>query len=107
MPITKKVQYTEEELSNTSTTADGTDFVDIVGYKPKIICEWDYIPQNILLSLFSLKGFVEVKYPDIDGTFKTDTMRISIRPSVSIFRYVNGTPVWHSIQITLTSRTVR
>ena len=105
MPKTKKITYGRTELSKTVTTADGTEYRELVGEKSVITCEWDYVPAAIINEIFAITGYVMVAHPDIDGNWTTTEMKIS-KPKVSLFRFVNGIPVWHGVKLTLTGRRV-
>ena len=80
---------------------------DILGYRVKITAVWDWIPANFvtdLLDLFKTGAFLWVEYPSPN---KSGAGFFSIEyPTLSVFCYKNGIPVWHDMTLSMTAQEV-
>ena len=107
LPRVKDITVGAEEVCNTVQMASGKLVKDMIGYRPTVTASWDYVPASVLRELAELlrgDGFFYVRYPspsgDAEGTFEVEY------PEMRVFRYVNGTAVWHDVKLKMTSREV-
>ena len=87
--------------------ASGKLVKDIRGYRPIIKATWDYFPANSLTQLVTMLrqgGFYVVDYPDELGD-KSGSFKISY-PETKIFKFVDGVPMWHNVELTFTAQEV-
>ena len=107
LPRTRDISFTCEEVGTETEMASGKLVKDIRGYRPVIKASWDYFPAEDLTKLISLLrqgGFYNVNYPDEAGE-KNGRFKISY-PETKIFKFVNGVPMWHGVDLTFTAQEV-
>jgi hypothetical protein len=107
MPRVKSVTVGASEVSKSVTMASGKVVKDMIGFRPTVTAQWDWLPANTISALAKLLasgGFFSVKYPapagEASGTFEIDY------PTMSVFAYKNGVPVWHDVKLTMTGQGV-
>ena len=107
MPRVRDIEVGAEEVSKAITMASGKTVKDILGYRVKITAVWDWIPANFvtdLLDLFKTGAFLWVEYPSPN---KSGAGFFSIEyPTLSVFCYKNGIPVWHDMTLSMTAQEV-
>lgn len=107
MPRVRDIEVGAEEVSKTITMASGKTVKDILGYRVKITAVWDWIPANLvtdLLDLLKTGAFLWVEYPSPN---KSGAGFFSIEyPTLSVFCYKNGIPVWHDMTLSMTAQEV-
>ena len=107
MPRVRDIEVGAEEVSKTITMASGKTVKDILGYRVKITAVWDWIPANLvtdLLDLLKTGSFLWVEYPSPN---KSGAGFFSIEyPTLSVFCYKNGIPVWHDMTLSMTAQEV-
>mgnify|MGYP006978504300 CR=1 FL=1 len=106
-----KVRYTltQEEESEESTMMSGRIVKDILGYRPVIEAEWEWVPAQTIakLAAWIRSGkFLEVEYQDLDGTTKKEPFKFS-QPEPEVFTYQkDGTAVWQNVKLKMTAQEV-
>ena len=107
MPRVRDIEVGAEEASKTVTMASGKTVKDILGYRAKITAVWDWFPAELvteLLNLLKTSAFLWVEYPSPDGN---SVGFFSIEyPTLSVFCYKNGVPVWHDMTLSMTAQEV-
>lgn len=107
MPRVKDIKVGASEVSHKVTMASGKVVKDMIGYRPTVQATWDYVPADTLTALAVLLrsgGFFYVEYPAPDGD-ANGTFEIAY-PTMSVFSFVNGTAVWHNVQLKMTAQGV-
>lgn len=107
LPRVRDIEVGAEEESKTVTMASGKTVKDILGYRAKVTAVWDWIPANLvteLLNLLKTGAFLWVEYPAPDGS---GAGFFSIEyPTLSVFCYRDGIPVWHDMTLSMTAQEV-
>lgn len=107
LPRVRDIEVGAEEESKTVTMASGKTVKDILGYRTNITAVWDWIPADLvteLLNLLKTGAFLWVEYPAPDGS---NAGFFSIEyPTLSVFCYHNGIPVWHDMTLSMTAQEV-
>ena len=87
--------------------ASGKTVKDILGYRTNITAVWDWIPADLvtqLLRLLKSGAFLWVEYPAPGGN---GAGFFSIEyPTLSVFWYRSGIPVWHDMTLSMTAQEV-
>ena len=103
----RDIEVGAEEESKTVTMASGKTVKDILGYRTNITAVWDWIPADLvtqLLRLLKSGAFLWVEYPAPDGS---GAGFFSIEyPTLSVFCYRSGVPVWHDMTLSMTAQEV-
>lgn len=107
MPRVKAVQVGGAEVAATKKMASGRIVKDVFGFRPTVSCSWDYVPADTIRTLLAMLrngGFFSVQYPapegDASGEFSINY------PTLGIFAFRDGVPIWHSVSLTMESREV-
>ena len=106
-----KVRYTltQEEESEEITMMSGRIVKDILGYRPVIEAEWEWVPAQTIakLATWIRSGkFLKIEYQDIDGTTKKGLFKFS-QPEPEVFTYRRGgTAVWKNVKLKMTAQEV-
>ena len=90
-----------------TTMASGKVVRDVIGFRPTVRADWDWVPADTIKALNSLLqqgGFFQVTHPTPDGE-KTESMTVPF-PNMEVFAYRNGVPIWHNISLTMTAQEV-
>lgn len=107
LPRVRDIEVGAEEESKTVTMASGKTVKDILGYRAKITAVWDWFPAELvteLLNLLKSGAFLWVEYPAPDGS---GAGFFSIEyPTLSVFCYRDGIPVWHDMTLSMTAQEV-
>ena len=107
LPRVRDIEVGAEEESKTVTMASGKTVKDILGYRAKVTAVWDWIPADLvteLLNLLKTGAFLWVEYPAPDGS---GAGCFSIEyPTLSVFCYRDGIPVWHDMTLSMTAQEV-
>ena len=107
LPRVRDIEVGAEEESKTVTMASGKTVKDILGYRAKVNAVWDWIPADLvteLLNLLKTGAFLWVEYPAPDGS---GAGFFSIEyPTLSVFCYRDGIPVWHDMTLSMTAQEV-
>ncbi len=107
LPRVRDIEVGAEEESKTVTMASGKTVKDILGYRAKVTAVWDWIPADLvteLLNLLKTGAFLWVEYPAPDGS---GAGFFSIEyPTLSVFCYRDGIPVWHDMTLSMTAQEV-
>ena len=107
LPRVRDIEVGAEEESKTVTMASGKTVKDILGYRAKVTAVWDWIPADLvteLLNLLKTGAFLWVEYPAPDGS---GAGFFSIEyPTLSVFCYRDGIPVWHAMTLSMTAQEV-
>lgn len=107
LPRVRDIEVGAEEESKTVTMASGKTVKDILGYRTNITAVWDWIPADLvteLLNLLKTGAFLWVEYPAPDGS---NAGFFSIEyPTLSVFCYHSGIPVWHDMTLSMTAQEV-
>lgn len=107
LPRVRDVEVGAEEESKTITMASGRTVKDILGYRSKVTAVWDWIPVETVTRLLQmLRGgdFLWVEYPSPTGT-ASGYFEIEY-PSLNVFCYRAGEPVWHNMTLSMTAQEV-
>lgn len=107
MPRVKAVDVSATEVAKETEMASGKMVKDVLGYRATITAVWDYVPSTTitaLLGLLKTGGYFTVTYPaptgDATGVF-------SVRyPSVGIFAFIDGAPMWHGVTLVMEAQEV-
>jgi hypothetical protein len=108
MPQTRKVTEAGELVFVEKQMASGLRVRDITGFRPGFSYEWDYVPASTITALVTMLrtgGFFTVDYFDTDGTNKQGSFSIDY-PSLRIFAFRNGVPVWRDCKLTIKAQGV-
>lgn len=107
LPRVKAVMVGASEVSKSVTMASGKVVKDMIGYRASLTAEWDWIPADTIITLVAMLksgGFFYVEYPspqgDASGVFEIGY------PSMKIFAFKNGVPVWHGVKLPMTAQEV-
>lgn len=108
MPKIRDISVGGEEVSTSTTMASGRVVKDVVGYRRTVTASWDYVPAESITALLGLLrqgGFYTVTYTDpkdgeTSGVFDIDP------PTLDIFAYRGGAPIWHNVSLTMTAQEV-
>ncbi len=107
MPRVKEITVGAEEVSKKATMASAKIVKDIIGFRPLIEAEWDYVPAETITKLigFIREGsFLWVEYPsptgDSEGYFDVEY------PECEVFCYKEGKAVWHNVSLSMTAQEV-
>lgn len=107
LPRVRDIEVGAEEESKTVTMASGKTVKDILGYRAKVTAVWDWIPADLvteLLNLLKTGAFLWVEYPAPSGN---GAGFFSIEyPTLSVFCYRDGIPVWHDMTLSMTAQEV-
>lgn len=107
MPLVRAITYGGDVVAKETTMASGKVVRDVIGFRPNVRAQWDWVPADTIKALNSLLqqgGFFQVTYPTPDGE-KTESMTVPF-PSMDVFTYRNGIPMWHNITLTMTAQEV-
>lgn len=107
MPLVRAVTYGGDVVAKETTMASGKVVRDVIGFRPNVQAQWDWVPADTIKALNALLrqgGFFQVTYPTPDGE-KTEAMTVSF-PTMDVFTYRNGVPMWHNITLTMTAQEV-
>lgn len=107
LPRVRAVKVGAQEVANTVTMASGKVVKDMIGFRPTVTAEWDYLPAAVLSALAVLlrsAGFFYVEYPSPEGD-AAGMFEIQY-PTMSVFQYKNGTAVWHDVSLKMTAQEV-
>lgn len=109
LPRVKKIVVGTEEVSKTVTLAGGKNVKEMIGHRVTVNAEYDYFPADDLTALVALirhNGFLDVTYPDIDGTDKTASFAVSA-PTPTIFKFdASHKPFWHLVTLHMEAQEV-
>lgn len=108
MPKTKTLEIGGAFESVEATMASGKIVRDVIGWRTELAATWEWLPAGLLSQLVPLArsgGFIEIQYPDADGTNKTGNFTIEIGAQ-KIFKFVNGNPMWYNVELTATAQEV-
>lgn len=108
MPRTRSISVGGDEVSTSTTMASGKTVKDVVGYRRTITAKWDYVPAasiTALLGLLRQGGFFSVEYTDPEDGETSGVFDIS-PPTLDIFAYRGGAPIWHNVTLTMTAQEV-
>lgn len=107
MPLVRAITYGGDVVAKEATMASGKVVRDVIGFRPNVRAQWDWVPADTIKALNSLLqqgGFFQVTHPTPDGE-KTESMTVPF-PSMDVFTYRNGVPMWHNITLTMTAQEV-
>lgn len=107
MPLTRTLQYGGDPEEITTKMASKKMVSDVIGFRPGVRAEWDWVPAETILALNNLLqqgGFFDVTHPSPDGE-KTEKMKVPF-PTMKVFTYRNGVPMWHSVTLDMTAQEV-
>lgn len=107
MPRTKKVEVGGKEVGKSRTMASGRVIKRIIGTRATVVAKWDAIPAETITSLLLLLksgGFFSVSYPSPSGD-SAGTFSIGY-PTLGIFGFINGAPVWHDVTLRMEAQEV-
>lgn len=107
MPLVRAITYGGEVVAKETTMASGKTVRDVIGFRPNVRAQWDWVPAETIKALNALLrqgGFFQVTHPTPDGE-KTESMTVPF-PSMNVFTYRNGVPMWHNITLTMTAQEV-
>ena len=107
MPLVRSITYsgTSEEVQ--ATMASQQIVTDVVGFRPSVTAEWDWVPADTITALnalLQLGGFFTVTHPTPSGEV-TESMIVSF-PEFKIFAFRNGVPIWHDVRLTMQAQEV-
>ena len=91
LPRVRDIEVGAEEESKTVTMASGKTVKDILGYRTNITAVWDWIPADLEYPApgGNGAGFFSIEYP-----------------TLSVFCYRSGIPVWHDMTLSMTAQEV-
>lgn len=107
MPRVRDITYGGEQVAIEATMASGKTVRDVIGFRPNVRAVWDWVPAETIKALNALLrqgGFFQVTYPTPDGE-KTEAMSVPF-PTMDVFAYRNGVPMWHNITLTMEAQEV-
>lgn len=107
MPRVKAVAVGGKEVSKIKTMASGKVVKDVTGYRETVSASWDYVPAETITSLLAMLksgGFFQVSYPspsgDASGLFSITY------PTLGIFAFMGGIPIWHDVTLSMEAQGV-
>lgn len=101
MPRTKKVEVGGELECNEAKMASGKLVRDVIGWRPKISASWEWVPAETLAQVVAIArdgGYVEVSYPDADGSEASGMFAIEIG-NQKIFKFNGTVPMWYNVEL--------
>ena len=108
LPVTRDIKMSGEMEYEEVTMVSGKRVMDARGYREKFTAHWDWFPSvqfNTLLTWLRVGGYFNVNYPsetgDASGFFKVEHTS-----GTTIFKFVNGVPMWHDVTLEFTARDV-
>lgn len=107
MPQVRDISYGGQSEENQATMASGKIVSDIVGFRRTVRAEWDWVPADTIAALNGLLqqgGFFSVTYPTPEG-IRTDSMIVPF-PTMEIFTFRNGIPIWHHVVLDMSAQEV-
>ena len=107
MPQVRDITYGGDVVAIEATMASGKVVRDVIGFRANVRAAWDWVPADTIKALNALLrqgGFFQVTYPTPDGE-KTESMTVSF-PTMDVFTYRDGVPMWHNITLTMSSQEV-
>ncbi len=107
MPRVKAISVGGTEVSKQTEMASGKIVKDLLGYRPSIVAQWDYVPASTITALLTLLKtgcFFTVTYPSPTGDA---SLVCSIDyPTLGIFAFIDGVPMWHSVTLVMDGQEV-
>lgn len=107
MPRTRDLQVGGEEVAKEAVMASGRVVKDVLGHRATLTAAWDWVPADTITALSALLrrgGFFQVSYPSPQGTAVGE---FSIQfPTMRVFAFRRGVPMWHDVTLTMESREV-
>lgn len=107
MPRVRAVQVGGKEVAKEVTMASGKIVKDIIGHRVTLSASWDYVPAQTITALCALLrrgGFFEVRYPSPEGA-ASGSFSIAY-PTMRIFAFRRGVPIWHDVELSMEAREV-
>jgi hypothetical protein len=108
MPPTKDVYAGGKEESRSIKMANGKKVKEMIGFRPMLTAEWDWVPADTMAELHSLLrsgGFFTVTYPDPAEETKTGVFEIDY-PQSKVFRFEGDVATWHGVTLTMSAQEV-
>lgn len=108
MPRTKSLEIGGTYECKEATMASGKVVRDVIGWRVELSATWEWVPAGLLAQLVPLARsgeFVEIQYPDSDGSDTSGMFTIEIG-NQKIFKFVNGAPMWYNVELTATAQEV-
>lgn len=108
MPRTRSLEVGGGIEAIETTMASGRIVRDVIGWRPEITAEWEWVPAGLLTKLAPIArsgGFVEIQYPDSTGQDTSGLFSIEIG-NQKIFKFRGGEPYWYNVELTATAQEV-
>ncbi len=108
MPKVKNVRVGGVEVSKEIEMASGKKVKEMIGFRPTITAEWDWLPAQTITDLHLLLrqgGYFQVEYPDPATGYTTGIFSIAY-PETKIFKFNGTEPRWHGVTLIMTSQRV-
>ena len=109
LPKTRDIQADGEQVFEETTMISGKTVMDITGYRPRFTARWDYFPNNLLASVLNLirqGGYFPVELTDDTGKTEISLYKVTQSGGASVFKFVNGVPMWHGVSLQFTAQEV-
>lgn len=108
MPRTRSLEVGGSIEAVETTMASGRVVRDVIGWRPEITAEWEWVPAGLLTQLAPIVRsgrFVEIQYPDSTGQDISVLFSIEIG-NQKIFKFRGGEPYWYNVELTATAQEV-
>ena len=108
MPRTRSLEVGGGIEAIETTMASGRIVRDVIGWRPEITAEWEWVPAGLLAKLAPIARsgrFVEIQYPDSTGQDTSGMFSIEIG-NQKIFKFRGGEPYWYNVELTATAQEV-
>lgn len=108
MPRVRTVRVGGQEVANEIQMASGKKVKEMIGFRPTVTAEWDWLPAETIARLHTLLrqgGYFRVEYPDPAGGDAVGMFSVSY-PETKIFKFNGAEPRWHGVSLTMISQEV-
>lgn len=85
MPLVRAITYGGDVVAKETTMASGKVVRDVIGFRPTVRADWDWVPADTIKALNSLLqqgGFFQVTHPTPNGE-KTESMTVPF-PNIAL-----------------------
>lgn len=110
LPVTRDIKMSGEMEYEEVTMVSGKRVMDVRGYRDGFSAHWDWFPAtalNSVLSRIRAGGYFRVDYPSDDGTDATGYFKIEQSSGTTIFKFVDGVPMWHDVTLQFTAQELK
>jgi len=108
MPKVRNIEFSGEVEYSEVTMANGRKTRDVIGFRPTISAEWDWLPAVTMTAVHAMirtGQFLYVEYPDPALGDASGYFSVSY-PVSAIFRFIDGSAVWHGVKLKMTAQEV-